>query len=194
MKIENLDLEKALQNGWTEWKKYGKNRLYFSAKKSELLDLGFYNSGNINFSEFKGEKISHSDANKLIASKVYIDLDTMELHVETEADEDMINEIIEVAVEKATTKKEVEEKELLVEVEETVEGITGNVLDMELSDEDDKNIDRLSNLFTDVVMSEADYDKLTDIWNTQAASSLKNLLEALKQAGLIIDYKISGGD
>lgn len=189
MKIENLDLEKAIQNGWTEWKKYGKNRLYFSAKKSELLELGFYNSGNINFSEFKGEKISHSDANKLIASKVYIDLDTMELHVETEADEDMINEIVEVAVEKVTAKKE-----LLVEVEETVEGITGNVLDMELSDEDDKNIDRLSDLFNDVVMPVADYDKLTGIWNTPVASSLEKLLEALKQAGLIIDYKISGGD
>lgn len=199
MKIEKLNLKKALQNGWTEWKKYGKNRLYFDVKESPLLDLGFYKSGNINFSEFEGEKISHAEASKLVASKIFIDLDTNELHIEAAGDEDMLDEIAKAAIEEIEEKEEVEEKEdeekmvkLEVEVKETAEGITGNILDMELGNAEGENIDNLSDLLSDAVMTQEEYDNLTEVWNKH--SKITDLLEALKRENLIEDYEFLKGE
>ena len=191
--IKNLNLVKAEQNGWNEWHKGGKNRLYFNIKNSEMLDLDFYKSGAINFSELNGEKISHAEAYRLVASKVYIDLDTNKLHVDSDADEDMLKEIIDSEISKIVEDEEAEDEDgvLTVEVQETAEGITGNVLDMELSGENGVDVDRLSDLFIDAVMTESDYDSLTEIWNQH--ESLTGILGALKKAGLIEDYEIKKG-
>jgi len=166
--IKNLNLVKAEQNGWNEWHKGGKNRLYFNIKNSEMLDLDFYKSGSISFSELNGEKISHAEAYRLVASKVYIDLDTNELHVDSDADEDMLKEIIDSEISKIVEDEEAEDEDgvLTVEVQETAEGITGNVLDMELSGENGVDVDRLSDLFIDAVMTESDYDSLTEIYRS----------------------------
>lgn len=197
MKIQNLNLLKAQEKGWNEWHKYNKNRLYFSIKSSEMLDLDFYKSGAISFSELNGEKISHAEASRLVASKVFIDLDTNELHVDSDADEDLLKEILDAEIAKIVeVEEEVEEAEeetetLEVEVEETVEGITGNVLDMELSGNNGSDVDHLSDLFDDAVLSEKDYDKLTDIWNQH--STIVGILNALEKADLIEDYEIKKG-
>lgn len=79
-------------------------------------------------------------------------------------------------------------KVLTVEVQKTVNGITGNTLDMELSGEDGVDVDHLSDLFIDAVMTESEYDSLTEIWNQH--ESLTGILNALKKAGLIKDYDI----
>lgn len=101
MEIQNLNLEKALKSGWKQWKNYGKSRLYFDVKNSSLLNLDFYKSGRICFSEFKDEEISHSMAYKVIGTKVFIDLDTMELHVSPCEDEaEIVSEIVKDAVKK----------------------------------------------------------------------------------------------
>lgn len=80
---------------------------------------------------------------------------------------------------------------LAVEVQETAEGITGNVLDMELSGEDGVDVDHLSDLFIDAGMTESDYDSLTEIWNQH--ESLIGILNTLKKAGFIDDYEIKKG-
>jgi hypothetical protein len=79
-------------------------------------------------------------------------------------------------------------KKLYVDVDQTVEGITGNTLDMEVEENNTDNIDRLSALFNDAVMSESDYDRLTDIWGEH--STMTDILDALEKAKLIESYEI----
>lgn len=83
-------------------------------------------------------------------------------------------------------------KKLFVEVTETVEGITGNTLDMEVEESDTENVNRLSALFDDAAMNESDYDRLTDIWNEH--STMTGILDALEKAGLIEGYEIKEED
>ncbi|KRL02536.1 hypothetical protein [Liquorilactobacillus capillatus] len=193
MKIEKLNLEKALQSEWKEWKNYGKNRLYFNVEESPLLDLGFYKSGNINFSEFKGEKISHAEAGKLVASKIFIDLDTNELHVEAAGDEDMLDEIAKAAIEEVEEKEDEEKMaKLEVEVKETAEGITGNILDMELVGDNREDWAAFSDLFNDSIMSEDEYEDLCDIFNQH--STIEGVLKDLKEHKLIEDYEFLEGE
>ncbi|MFT8392415.1 MAG: hypothetical protein ABF624_00220 [Liquorilactobacillus ghanensis] len=79
-------------------------------------------------------------------------------------------------------------EKLYVYVDQTVEGITGNTLDMEVEENDAENVDRLSALLDDAVMSETDYDRLTDIWNEH--STITDILDALEKAELIESYEI----
>nr|DAL24383.1 MAG TPA_asm: hypothetical protein [Caudoviricetes sp.] len=77
--------------GFKRWTKYGKDRLYINAKTLLNLEIHYRKSGSISFSEMNGESISHSEAYRLIGSKIWIDLqDNFSKHIsadEWEADE-----------------------------------------------------------------------------------------------------------
>ena len=77
--------------GFKRWTKYGKDRLYINAEKLLNLEIHYRKSGSISFSEMNGESISHSEAYRLIGSKIWIDLqDNFSKHVDArdwEADE-----------------------------------------------------------------------------------------------------------
>lgn len=72
---------KALEDkGFSRWTKYGKDRLYFNLVKADLMEVSYYKSGYISYSKFQGEEISHSFASELLGVKVWIDVQTGEMH------------------------------------------------------------------------------------------------------------------
>lgn len=77
-----------------------------------------------------------------------------------------------------------------IDVKETVNGITGNTLNMELTGNTGVDIDNLSALFNDVIMKESEYNELVTIWNLPASDSVASILKSLLKAGLIEGYTI----
>lgn len=72
---------KALEDkGFNRWTKYGKDRLYFNLVKADLMEVSYYKSGFISYSKLQGEEISHSFAGELLGVKVWIDVQTGEMH------------------------------------------------------------------------------------------------------------------
>lgn len=72
---------KALENkGFNRWTKYGKDRLYFDMVKAGFMEVSYYKSGFISYSKLQGEEISHSFAGELLGVKVWIDVQTGEMH------------------------------------------------------------------------------------------------------------------
>ena len=68
--------------GFNRWTKGNHDRLYINAEQLGL-EVTRYKSGNVKSATWQGERISNADANRLMASKVYIDIKTGELHVTT---------------------------------------------------------------------------------------------------------------
>lgn len=58
------------------WQKYGKDRLYVNMKKLYNIEIETYKNGNISSARMGGEKISNSEASKILSEKVYIDANT----------------------------------------------------------------------------------------------------------------------
>lgn len=70
-----------ISKGFSRWTKYDKDRLYFDLEKAGLMEIDRYKrSGRISYSEFQGEKISHSLASKLLGVKVWIDVQTGKMY------------------------------------------------------------------------------------------------------------------
>jgi hypothetical protein len=51
------------------------DRWYFDAERVWPLDVSRYKTGNISYSRWRGEKISHNQAGRLAGSKIWIDHD-----------------------------------------------------------------------------------------------------------------------
>lgn len=70
--------EKAIaaleKDGWARWTKGKYDRMYFNAEKNGVLDLDYYNSGNIRSAAFNGEKISNSAAYRIKSIKLWVDV------------------------------------------------------------------------------------------------------------------------
>lgn len=66
-------IEELERLGFKRWKKNGMDRMYADA---EVLGLycEYYNTGNISYAEFNGEKISNTQAREIKSAKTYIDL------------------------------------------------------------------------------------------------------------------------
>ena len=77
--MKNEVIMKLINKGARRWTKGEHDRLYID---TDLLGLTVerYNSGNISYAEFQGEKISNTTAAKLAAVTIYIDLNTDEIH------------------------------------------------------------------------------------------------------------------
>lgn len=72
------NIEKSLTEiGCTVWEKYGRKRIYVNSddqiEKVFGLSVGRYNSGMISSAFLNGEKISNSQARRLLTVKPYFD-------------------------------------------------------------------------------------------------------------------------
>lgn len=65
-------------NGWKRWTKGAADRLYLNTIPTLVV------AGTVGSSKFDGKNITNADARRLMGSKVYIDLATGELHVDTQ--------------------------------------------------------------------------------------------------------------
>lgn len=72
-------IEKLVAMGAKRWQKAGYDRLYINAKAVGLY-VEYYNSGNVRYAEWRDEKISNSEAYRMLGAKVYIDVETMKVH------------------------------------------------------------------------------------------------------------------
>lgn len=90
------DFSESLKTAWKEyriekianiWEKYGKKRAYFNFESLIGLNLNYYGTGNISSASLNGEKISNSEARRLVSkynySKCFYDYKTLKI-VETE--------------------------------------------------------------------------------------------------------------
>ena len=66
-------IEELEELGFSRWTKGNFDRLYINADKLGL-ECGYYNTGNVRWASFNGEKISNSQARRLLSCKIYIDL------------------------------------------------------------------------------------------------------------------------
>lgn len=78
----NIDNLKQIGN---EWQKAGKHRIYFNDLPSRLgLRTWHYNTGNISSAELDGERISNSQAKKLLSrlagAKLWFDMADEKFH------------------------------------------------------------------------------------------------------------------
>ena len=74
--MKNIE-QKLIEIGCTVWEKYGRKRIYINSdeeiEKVFGLSVGRYNSGWISSAFLNGEKISNSQARRLLAIKPYYD-------------------------------------------------------------------------------------------------------------------------
>lgn len=101
---------KALEaKGFKRWTKGDYDRLY--ANPADFgLEVERYKSGNISYAEVNGEKISNSEASKILTyTKVYIDVTTGELVVQSCRNDDILDNIKR-AMDEAEAEMETEEK------------------------------------------------------------------------------------
>jgi hypothetical protein len=75
-----MNIEKLIKIGGSEWKKNGMHRIYFNIDMMVPLyglELSFYGTGNVSSAKLNGEKISNSEATRLLRkldSKIHYDV------------------------------------------------------------------------------------------------------------------------
>jgi hypothetical protein len=80
-KLTNDQIAKLEAKGFNRWTKGNMDRLYINV--TELgLEVSYYNSGNVRSAKWCGEPISNADGRRFLASKVFVDVETGELHVQ----------------------------------------------------------------------------------------------------------------
>lgn len=79
--MSNDELAEELQgSGFTRWNKAGHDRMYYNIENTKHLDIERYKrSGMISYAALDGEQISHADANRLLGTKVYYDLNKRQM-------------------------------------------------------------------------------------------------------------------
>lgn len=95
MKLTEERINELISRGANRWTKGQHDRLYINPE-TVGLECDYYNTGNIRYAALKGEEISNSRANKIRASKVYIDINSGKL-VNTSTDPayiEAVNEFI----------------------------------------------------------------------------------------------------
>ena len=75
MKLDEAKVKELEQLGFKRWTKGNMDRLYINATQLGL-DCEYYKTGNISGADFKGERISNSEARRMKAAKTYIDIQT----------------------------------------------------------------------------------------------------------------------
>jgi len=93
-----INFEKAANKGFARWTKGDMDRLYFNITDNGALDIDCYNSGNIRRAYLNGEKISNSRANRILATRAYLDLNTGEAVVWSGTEHDLVADIFEKAL------------------------------------------------------------------------------------------------
>jgi hypothetical protein len=68
--------------GFKRWTKGNFDRLYIKATKLGA-EIDYYKTGNVRNATWRGVYVSNADGRRLLASKVFVDVKTGELHVNT---------------------------------------------------------------------------------------------------------------
>jgi len=103
-----INFEKAATKGFARWTKGDKDRLYFNIADNGTLDIDRYKSGNIHHAYLDGEKISNSRANRILATRAYLDLKTGETVIVSGDEHDLVADIFEKALKEVEEVEEVE--------------------------------------------------------------------------------------
>ena len=93
-----INFEEAASKGFSRWTKGDKDRLYFNIADSGVLDIDRYKSGSISSSYLDGEKISHARANRILATRAYMDLKNGEVIVASGDEHDLVADAFEKAL------------------------------------------------------------------------------------------------
>lgn len=100
--------------GFNRWTNGNMDRLYINCT-SYGCEFYYYKTGNISDAYFQGERVSNAEGRRFKATKVYVDVKTGELHIDTstryeseirEAVEAIIASVIEEDGERAIEKRE----------------------------------------------------------------------------------------
>lgn len=83
-KLNEKQIEKLEAKGFKRWTKGSYDRLYINPEDYGV-EYDYYKTGNISSVKLNGERVSNADGRRLKASKVYIDVETGELHVKTDS-------------------------------------------------------------------------------------------------------------
>ena len=81
--LNEMKINELIKNGFNRWTKGNMDRLYINAAQLGLV-CEYYNSGNICYAEFNGEKISNSRARSMKSAKTFIDIKTGKIYSDNE--------------------------------------------------------------------------------------------------------------
>ena len=102
-KLNEKQIAKLEAKGFNRWTKGSFDRLYINCTDYGC-EFEYYNSGNISYAYFNGERVSNAEGRRFKGTKVFIDVETGELSISTgtdyereirEAVEDIIAEALE---------------------------------------------------------------------------------------------------
>lgn len=74
IKLNDDQIAKLEKDGWSRWTVKNYDRLYFNSNKNGILDIETYKTGNICYSAWNGEEISHAEAYRILNLKCYVDV------------------------------------------------------------------------------------------------------------------------
>ena len=96
--------------GFKRWTKGNFDRLYINTTKLGA-EIDYYKTGNVRKATWQGESVSNADGRRLLASKVFVDIKTGELHVNTSFSEPYDTESLEDAAKALITSIDAEDGE-----------------------------------------------------------------------------------
>ena len=82
--------------GFKRWQKGNMDRLYINASMLGL-HYGRYNTGNIKWADFQGQRISNCEARRMLAAKTYIDVKAEKVYSDNYTLERAASELAEIA-------------------------------------------------------------------------------------------------
>ena len=109
MKLNEKQIEKLEAKGFKRWTKNGMDRLYINPT-SYGVEYEYYNTGNIRTCWINGETTSNANGRRLKAAKVYIDIETGELHIKSDCLEDIIRENVQAIIDECMESEETSEE------------------------------------------------------------------------------------
>lgn len=93
--ITDETIAKLEAAGFNRWTKGRFDRLYINAVDLGL-EVDYYKTGNVSSATWCGQDVSNADGRRLLATKIYVDVKTGELHVQTGFSAHFIGEEYEV--------------------------------------------------------------------------------------------------
>lgn len=76
-------IDELTELGFKRWQKGGLDRLYINPAPLGL-HYGCYNTGNVKWAEFNGERISNCECRRMLGAKTYIDVKTQRVYSDNE--------------------------------------------------------------------------------------------------------------
>lgn len=77
-------IEELTKKGFKRWTKGNMDRLYINAAQLGL-NCEYYKSGNISSAEFRGDRVSNSEARRMKWAKTYVDIKTGKVYSDNDS-------------------------------------------------------------------------------------------------------------